>query len=63
MRRELLKLGCVVEIEGDSTIIWEGRRLPVAEMPVIDTYGDHRMAMAFAPLSVFVRASSSATSR
>ena len=28
--------------------------MPVAQMPVIETYGDHRMAMAFAPLSVFV---------
>ena len=54
LRRELLKLGCVVEIEGDAVISWEGRRMPVAQMPVIETYGDHRMAMAFAPLSVFV---------
>ena len=52
--RELLKLGCVVETEGDNLLSWEGRRLPVGEMPVIDTYGDHRMAMAFAPVSVFV---------
>lgn len=52
--RELLKLGCVVETEGDNVLAWEGRRLPVGEMPVIDTYGDHRMAMAFAPVSVFV---------
>lgn len=52
--RELLKLGCVVETEGDNILSWEGRRLPVGEMPVIDTYGDHRMAMAFAPVAVFV---------
>ena len=52
--RELLKRGCVAEIEGGSVISWEGRRMPVSEMPAIDTYGDHRMAMAFAPLSVFV---------
>lgn len=51
---ELLKLGCVVETEGDNILSWEGRRLPVGEMPVIDTFGDHRMAMAFAPVSVFV---------
>jgi len=54
LRRELLKVGCVVEIEGDDVIAWEGRRMPVTEMPQIDTYNDHRMAMAFAPLSVFV---------
>lgn len=54
LRRELLKIGCVTEIESDNIISWEGRRVPLTEMPVIDTYGDHRMAMAFAPLSVFV---------
>lgn len=54
LRRELLKIGCVAEIENDNIISWEGRRVPLTEMPVIDTYGDHRMAMAFAPLSVFV---------
>ncbi len=52
--RELLKIGCVVETEGDNVLTWDGRRLPVGEMPVIDTYGDHRMAMAFAPLSVYI---------
>lgn len=54
LRRELLKIGCVAEIESDNIISWEGQRVPLTEMPVIDTYGDHRMAMAFAPLSVFV---------
>lgn len=52
--RELLKLGCVAEIEGDNVLSWEGRRMPVSKLPVIDTYDDHRMAMAFAPLSLFV---------
>lgn len=47
------KLGFVFEAEGDS-ISWEGRRHPILERPVIDTYGDHRMAMAFAPCSVFL---------
>ena len=54
LRRELLKFGCVVEIEGDSVISWDGRRMPLAEVPVVDTYNDHRMAMAFAPMSVFL---------
>ena len=54
LSRELLKIGCVIEIESDSVISWEGRRLPVNEMPEIDTYNDHRMAMSFAPLAVFV---------
>lgn len=54
LRVELLKVGCVIDIESDKVISWEGRRLPVDEMPIIDTYDDHRMAMAFAPLSIFI---------
>ena len=54
LRRELLKVGCVVDIESDSVISWEGRRMPMNEMPEIDTYEDHRMAMAFAPLAMFI---------
>lgn len=52
--RELLKIGCIVSAEGDDIISWEGARRPIAELPRIDTYGDHRMAMAFAPLAVFL---------
>ncbi len=54
LRRELMKLGCVAEIEGDNVLSWEGRRMPVNELPVIDTYDDHRMAMAFAPVAMFI---------
>lgn len=53
LRKELLKIGVVAEIEGPGTLSWEGRRVPVVELPVIETYGDHRMAMAFAPLAAF----------
>ncbi len=52
--RELLKVGCLAETEGDNVISWDGRRMPLMAMPEIDTYGDHRMAMAFAPLAVFI---------
>ena len=54
LRTELLKFGCVVEIEGDSVLSWDGRRLPLSVMPEVDTYNDHRMAMAFAPMSIFL---------
>ena len=40
--------------EGDDVISWECVRRPITELPRIDTYGDHRMAMAFAPLAVFI---------
>ncbi|MDE5641916.1 MAG: 3-phosphoshikimate 1-carboxyvinyltransferase [Muribaculaceae bacterium] len=53
LRQELLKIGIVAEIDGPGVLLWEGQRAPVVEIPEIDTHGDHRMAMAFAPLAVF----------
>lgn len=52
--RELLKYGFIVEAEGNHTLRWDGRRMPMTQLPVIDTYDDHRMAMAFAPTAIFV---------
>jgi 3-phosphoshikimate 1-carboxyvinyltransferase len=46
---EARKYGFVFTVEGDDTIWWEGARCPAARIPVIETYDDHRMAMAFAP--------------
>ena len=46
---ELQKLGFVLKAENDDTLLWEGERCQAAEIPVIATYDDHRMAMAFAP--------------
>ena len=54
LRAEMLKLGIVLTIERDSELIWDGTRRPIYEFPVIDTYEDHRMAMAFAPVSIFI---------
>lgn len=54
LRTELLKIGIVAEIEGTHTLLWDGKRVPIMELPQIDSHGDHRMAMAFAPLAVFV---------
>ena len=46
---ELRKLGYVIYAEQDSILWWDGERCPADEQPSIDTYEDHRMAMAFAP--------------
>lgn len=46
---ELGKLGYVLREESDSTLSWDGERKEAEPTPVIDTYEDHRMAMAFAP--------------
>lgn len=53
LRANLLKLGIIVEV-GANTIGWEGERMPIGEMPEIDPQGDHRIAMAFAPVSAFL---------
>ena len=53
LRQELFKLGYVLKIEGEDAISWYGERVAVTtQPPVIDTHGDHRMAMAFAPAAV-----------
>ncbi len=51
---ELRKIGVMTEISGDNTIEWDGRRRPIMEMPVFETYGDHRMAMALAPVATYI---------
>lgn len=51
---ELKKLSFAINIENDSELSWDGERIPVYEMPTIETYNDHRMAMAFAPASIFI---------
>ncbi len=51
LKRELRKVGYVVNSINDSEMYWDGTRCEATMLP-IDTYEDHRMAMAFAPLSV-----------
>ncbi|MEG1684375.1 MAG: 3-phosphoshikimate 1-carboxyvinyltransferase [Bacteroides sp.] len=46
---ELSKLGYVLRETDDSTLSWDGERTRENVCPIIDTYEDHRMAMAFAP--------------
>lgn len=52
---ELAKLGILTETEQYGTVfVWDGRRVPIKTLPEFDTHGDHRMAMALAPVAVFV---------
>ena len=51
LKRELLKLGYVLRDENGDTLIWDGTRCEPTLAP-IDTYEDHRMAMAFAPAAI-----------
>jgi 3-phosphoshikimate 1-carboxyvinyltransferase len=49
LKTELMKLGYQLTIHEDKIIEWRGERLQISGNPVIETYQDHRMAMAFAP--------------
>ena len=51
LKRELRKLGFVLRDENGDTLIWDGTRCKPTLEP-IDTYDDHRMAMAFAPAAI-----------
>lgn len=54
LQTELAKLGYAVHVEGDSVMEWnaDDRTSHAPAAPVIDTYDDHRMAMAFAPCAL-----------
>ena len=50
LKTELKKVGYVIRDENDNTLIWDGETCAPTFEP-IDTYEDHRMALAFAPLA------------
>lgn len=52
LRTELKKLGYLIQEENDSVLMWDGERCEPETTPVIHTYEDHRMAMAFAPAAL-----------
>ena len=55
LRDELAKLGFVLTIENyDSELRWDGSRRPIHALPDFGSHGDHRIAMALAPVAVFV---------
>lgn len=54
LKTELMKLGFVIYDRNNDTLVWEGERKQPSMEPV-DTYEDHRMAMAIAPLAMKLR--------
>ncbi len=52
LKQELYKLGYVLRDSNDSVLEWDGERVEAEDKPVIKTYEDHRMAMAFAPAAI-----------
>ena len=49
---QLARIGVVAEVDR-GTLLWDGRRVPVMDLPEFDSCADHRMAMAEAPVSIF----------
>lgn len=52
LKKEMRKLGYVIESRNDSELIWDGDTCEPQMEKGIDTYEDHRMALAFAPYAL-----------
>ncbi|MBP1617888.1 MAG: 3-phosphoshikimate 1-carboxyvinyltransferase [Bacteroidetes bacterium] len=52
LKAEMRKLGYVVTDRDNSIMEWNGERCVPETDPIIKTYEDHRMAMAFAPAAI-----------
>lgn len=56
LKNEMAKLGFDLEDRNDSELLWDRRRRALTaeeyDSVAIDTYEDHRMAMAFAPVAL-----------
>ena len=50
LKRELRKLGYVINDVDGKELVWNGERCEPEAMAAIDTYDDHRMALSFAPV-------------
>lgn len=52
LKSQLLKMGYVIKESADCALYWNGEKVSPSESISIDTFDDHRMAMAFAPASI-----------
>lgn len=52
LKAELRKLGYILQEENGCVLTWNGERCEPDALPIIKTYEDHRMAMAFAPAAI-----------
>ena len=52
LKNEMRKLGYVLHDANDSELVWNGERCEPSYESGIDTYEDHRMALAFAPAAL-----------
>lgn len=49
LRTQLLKMGYVLTVGEDLSLSWDGTKCKCDDVIAINTFDDHRMAMAFAP--------------
>lgn len=54
LKNEMLKLGAILSDDEPGVLEWDGSRRPIDEIPQFDTYNDHRMAMALAPVALYI---------
>lgn len=54
LKDEALKFGWIFDIDNPDSLAYEGLRIPITELPVVSSHGDHRIAMAFAPIALFI---------
>lgn len=52
LKTEMRKLGYVLHDVDDRELVWDGERCEPQADAAVDTYDDHRMALAFAPLAM-----------
>lgn len=52
LKAEMKKLGYILTDSDNSILEWNGERCEPSPDPVIKTYEDHRMALAFAPAAI-----------
>lgn len=54
LQAELKKFGAILTEPKEGELKWDGKKIPelVQHNPLIETYHDHRMALAFAPLAL-----------
>ena len=50
----MLKLGRIVECVRGNALEWDGSSRPVTELAPFSAHGDHRIAMALAPIAVYL---------
>lgn len=50
LKTEMRKLGFILHDVNDCELLWDGERCQAEVLPAIDTYEDHRMALAFSPI-------------